>query len=90
MDVICNQTMRPPALKWHDSVTRRLCGTWEPSVPMLTERLEQWTCKGLSREAVRRGGSARSSEEVPDKGMERRGCDHGGWIVVPTGNGRSR
>jgi hypothetical protein len=79
MDVNCNQTMRPPALKWHDSVTRRLCGTWEPSAPMLTER-----------EAVRRGGSARSSEEVPDKGMEPRGCDHGGWIVVPTGNGRSR
>lgn len=86
----CFWAMRPPALRWHDWIAGRLSGRWEPSAPMQTERLEQRSCESRSREAVRRGGSARSSDEVPDKGMERRGRGHGGWDVEPTGNGRSR
>lgn len=80
---------RPPALRWHDPVAWRLYGTWEPSVPMATERTKQKTCEARSREAARRGGSTRSSEEVPDKGMEPRGRAHGGWAVMSTGNGRN-
>ena len=40
---------------------------------MLTEKLKWKNHEGESTEAVRRGGTSRSSEEVPDKGMERRG-----------------
>jgi hypothetical protein len=83
------RALRPPALRWHQAVTQRLSGTWEPSAPMLTERLKQKTCEGWSREAARRGGMARSSEEVSDKGMEPRGHVHGGWFAVSTGNGRN-
>jgi hypothetical protein len=84
------RAVRPPALRWHDSVAWRLSGTWEPSVPMETERFKQKTCESLSREAARRGGATRSSQEIPDKGMERRGRTHKGWLVVSTGNGRNR
>ena len=83
------RAVRPPALRWHDSVTRRLSGTWEPSAPMLTERLKQMPCESLSRDAVRRGGMIRSSDEIPDKGIERRGHVNGGWIMEPTNSGRS-
>jgi hypothetical protein len=86
----CFRTMRPPALRWHDSVALRLYGTWEPSMPMRTERFKQRTCENLSRDAASRGGMARSSDEVPDKGMERRGHVKEGRNIVPTGNGRSR
>ena len=79
----------PPALRWHESVAQQLSGTWEPSAPMRTERLKQKTCKRRSRNAVRRGGMARSSNEVPDKGTEPRGHEHGGWFAVSTGNGRN-
>jgi hypothetical protein len=78
-----------PALRWHDWVTRQLSGTWEPSALMLTEPFKQQTCKNVSRDAARRGGTARSSDEVPDKGMEPRGCDHEGWFEVSTGNRRN-
>ena len=61
------RTMRPPALRRHDSVALRLSGTWEPSAPMLTEQFKQKPCEDLSRKAARRGGTVRSSEEVPDK-----------------------
>lgn len=84
------RTVRPPASRWHDSVALRLCGTWEPSVPMATERLKQQTCESLSRDAARRDGKARSSQEVPDKGMERRGLVQTGGFVRSTGNGRNR
>jgi hypothetical protein len=83
------RTLWPPALRWHESVRRQLSGTWEPSAPMLTQRLKQKTCKSLSRKAARRGGMARSSEEVSDKEMEPRGHEHGGWFAVSTGNGRN-
>lgn len=40
---------------------------------MVTEKLKWKTHEGESTEAVHRGGTTRSSKEVPDKGMERRG-----------------
>jgi hypothetical protein len=83
------RTLWPPALRWHESVTQQLSGTWEPSAPMPTERLKQKTCESRSRDAVRRGGTARSSQEVSDKEMEPRGRVHGGWFLVSTGNGRN-
>jgi hypothetical protein len=83
------RTLWPPALRWHESVTRQLSGTWEPSEPMVTEWLKQKTCKSQSRKAARRDGMARSSEEVSDKEMEPRGCVNEGWFMESTGNGRS-
>jgi hypothetical protein len=79
----------PPALRWHESVRQQLIGTWEPSAPMRTERLKQKTCESWSRDAVRRGGMTRSSDEVSDKEMEPRGRVDGGWFEVSTGNGRN-
>ena len=84
------RTPRPPALRWHEPVTQRLCGTWEPSAPMPTERLKQKPCESLSREAVRRGGTVRSSVEGPDKGHGAKGLCSGGWFARSTGNGRNR
>ena len=40
---------------------------------MRTEKPKWKTHKGESTEAGHRGGTTRSSEEVPDNGMERRG-----------------
>ena len=40
---------------------------------MRTEKPKWKTHEGERTEAVHRGGTTRSSEEVPDKGMERRG-----------------
>ena len=40
---------------------------------MLTEKSKRQNRKGESRNAAPRGGTTRSSGEVPDKGMERRG-----------------
>ena len=40
---------------------------------MQTEKRKWKPHEGESTEAVPRGGTTRSSEEVPDKGMERRG-----------------
>jgi hypothetical protein len=84
------RTMRPPALRRHDSVALRLSGTWEPSAPMLTEQFKQKPCEDLSRKAARRGGTVRSSEEVPDKGMEPRDRVQRDWNIVPTRDGRSQ
>jgi|ERR1700730_6375267 hypothetical protein len=78
------------ALRWREIVMRQLCGTWEPSASMLTERFKQKPCESLSRNAAQRGGKASSSKEVPDKGMERRGLSYGGGLIGSTGNGRSR
>jgi len=40
---------------------------------MQTEKRKWKTHEGESTEAVPRGGTTRSSDEVPDNGMERRG-----------------
>ena len=52
---------------------RRVHGTGDPGAPMRTEKLKWKTHEGESTEAVHRGGTTRSSDEVPDNGMERRG-----------------
>ena len=83
------RALRPPALRWHEAVTQQLSGTWEPSASMTTERPKQKTCKGWSRKAARRDGMARSSDEVPDKGMEPRGRVNEGGFMASTGNGRN-
>jgi hypothetical protein len=82
------RALRPPALRWHESVRRQLGGTWEPSAPVKTERLKQKPCESLSRKTARRGGTACSSNEVFDKEMEPRGRANEGWFVESTGNGR--
>src|SRR3954465_12804478 len=48
-------------------------GTWEPVASMLREKLKWKPHEGLSTDAGHRGGLARSSDEVPVMGMERRG-----------------
>ena len=83
------RALRPPALRWHESVAQQLDGTWEPSAPMRTERLKQKTCESQSRNAAQRDGTACSSKEVSDKGMEPRGRENEGWFMESTGNGRN-
>jgi hypothetical protein len=55
-----------------------LCGTREPVVPMVREKLKWKTHESESTEAEHRGGITRSSDEVFVMGMERRG-----WIIWP-------
>jgi len=57
---------------------------------MRTEKPKWKPHEGESTEAVHRGGTTRSSDEVPDKGMERRGWCCGAEFNEPTSNGRSR
>ena len=56
---------------------------------MLTEQFKQKPCEDLSRKAARRGGTVRSSEEVPDKGMEPRDRVQRDWNIVPTRDRKS-
>jgi RNA-directed DNA polymerase len=54
---------------------RRLNGTWEPEIPMLTEKPQVGrTTRARVRMRNFRGGTARTSNEALDKGVERRGC----------------
>src|ERR1700730_1040650 len=54
---------------------RRLSGTWESETAMQTEKLQvEATVRARVRMRSLRGGTTCSSEEVPDKGMERRRC----------------
>ena len=64
----CLRAERHPALRWPESVGRRLSGTWEPSAPMQTEKLKWKNHKSESTDAEPRGGTTRSSEEVPETG----------------------
>ena len=48
-------------------------GTWEPVASMRREKPKWKPHEGQSTDAGHRGGWARSSEEVPVMGMERRG-----------------
>ena len=59
---------RHPALRWPESVGRRLSGTWEPAVPMLTEKLKWKNHESESTDAEPRGGTTRSSNEASEKG----------------------
>jgi hypothetical protein len=62
---------RHPALRWPESVGRRLSGTWEPAVPVLTEKLKWKNHKSESTDAEPRGGTTRSSFEVPETGWSK-------------------
>jgi hypothetical protein len=86
----CLRPARSPALRWQDPLAGRLCGTWEPSAPMRTENTKRKPREVESREAAQRDGTARSSKEVPDKGMEPRGRAEEALINEPTCKGRSR
>lgn len=65
------------------------CGTWEPAAPMRREKSKWWTHEDESTEAGCRDGVTRSSDEVLDKRMERRGCIIQLWSRVNRVNGRS-
>jgi hypothetical protein len=52
---------------------RLLCGTWELVVSLLREKPKWRPYEGESTDAGHGGGVARSSDEVPVMGMERRG-----------------
>lgn len=59
---------RHPALRWPELAERRSSGTWEPVAPMLTEKLKWKNHKSESTDAEPRGGTTRSSCEVPETG----------------------
>src|ERR1700684_1634145 len=63
---------RHPALRWPESVRWRLSGTWEPAALMLTEKLKWKNHESESTDAEPRGGTTRSSNEVPEKGWSQR------------------
>lgn len=88
--VVCLRTVRPPALRWHELVAWLLCGTWEPSGPMRTDKSKRKPREDESRDAVRRGGMTRSSVEASDKEVERRGRIDEGLFNVSTCKGRNR
>jgi hypothetical protein len=90
MGAVCLRTMRPPALRWHELVAWQLCGTWEPSGPMRTEKSKRKPREDESRDAVQRGGTARSSVEASDKEVEQRSRVDGGKFNVSTCKGRNR
>jgi len=90
VDAICLRATRSPALRWHESLMRQLSGTWEPSGSMLTEQTKRQPREVKSREATQRGGMTRSSNEAPDKRVERRGHIEEGDFNEPTWKGRSR
>ena len=50
-----------------------MCGTWEPVAPMSRETLKWQPHESSSTKAGHRDGVARSSEEGPVMGLERRG-----------------
>ena len=58
--------------------------------PMETEKFKWKHHEGESTDAESRGGTTRSSKEVPDKGIERRGCVMEPKFNEPTSDGRSR
>jgi hypothetical protein len=53
---------------------------------MLRENSKWWTHKDESIDAMYRGGTIRSSDEVPVMGMERRDCIIRFWTAVNLGN----
>jgi len=51
-----------------------MCGTWEPVVLILREKLKWKNHKSKSTDAGHRGGTTRSSEETSVMEVEQRGC----------------
>ena len=70
---------------------RRISGTWEPAITMLTEKPQVETPRG-ARVRMRDGRdrTTRISDEVSHKGMEPRRCVEEPDFDEPTSNGRSR
>ena len=62
-----------PGMKVAGLSCRLLHGTWEPVVPMPRETRNRRPRERLSTDAGHRGGRARSSDEGPVMGLERRG-----------------
>ena len=60
----CLRTKAASGIKVARVCQRQSIGTWEPGALMLTEKLKWKNHEGESTEAVHRGGSTRSSEEV--------------------------
>ena len=88
-DVTCLQTKRHPAyrvLELANEADKRNVGTCRPDV---NGEAQVETPRGESTEAGHRGGTTRSSEEVPEtgwsEGVEARGCRN-----QTTSNGRIR
>ena len=71
-------TLRPAACRWHDSIMRRIYGTWEPSPVVRTETLKRLTRERQSRKTLGRGGMLRNS----DDGTERCSSE-GGMLSGP-------
>ena len=65
------RTGRHPTLRWPESVGRRLSGTWEPAAPMQKEKLKWKNHESESTDAEPRGGTTRSSGEVPETGWSK-------------------
>src|SRR2546429_4822131 len=86
----CLRTGRHPALRWPELV-RGDCAERGNLGLRCERRSRKWkNHEGESTEAETRGGTTRSSDEVPDKGMERRGCVMEPKFNEPTIIGRSR
>ena len=86
-DVKTGEESLPRDQRWGDPLTASVAsgikvarvrswlehGTWEPVASMPREKLKWKPHESLSTDAGHRGGLARSSDEVPVMGMERRG-----------------
>ena len=59
---------RHPALRWPELAERRSSGTWEPGTRWKRRSYKWKNHEGQSTEAEPRGGTTRSSEEVPETG----------------------
>jgi len=70
----CLRTERHPALRWPELVRGGRAERGNLGL-RCQRRSRKWkNHEGESTEAEPRGGTTRSSEETPDKGVERRGC----------------
>src|SRR6516164_875438 len=86
-DVKTGEESLPRDQRWGDPLTASVAsgikvarvrswlehGTWEPVASMPREKLKWKPHESLSTDAGHRGGLARSSDEVPVMGLERRG-----------------
>src|SRR5450755_4820126 len=78
---------RHPALRWPELVRGGRAERGNLGL-RCKRRSRKWkNHEGESTEAEPRGGTTRSSREVPDKGMERRGCVMEPKFNEPTSNG---
>ena len=97
-DVKTGEESLPRDQRWGDPLTASVASgikvarvrswlgyvTWEPVASMPREKLKWKPHESLSTDAGHRGGLARSSDEVPVMGMERRGP------IIQSGHGVNR